>query len=96
MLRRREERAARAAKKPEPAPKQEKPAKPKRAPKPRPSELQKVETEISAREAEVAELELKLAEDWSNVDVLAAHKRSRDALQALLERWEELFEEAQV
>jgi hypothetical protein len=55
-----------------------------------------VETEISAREAEVAELELKLAEDWSNVDVLAAHKRSRDALQALLERWEELFEEAQV
>ena len=42
-----------------------------------------------------AELERKLAEDWSNVDVLAAHKRSRDALQALLERWETLFEEAQ-
>src|SRR5207344_1275187 len=56
MLRRRDERAARAAK-PEPAPKQEKPAKPKRAPKPRPTELQRVETEISAREAEVAELE---------------------------------------
>ena len=70
-------------------------AKPQRAPKPRPSELQRVEAEIATREAEVAELEVKLAEDWSNVDAMAAHKRSRDALQALLERWEELFEEAQ-
>ena len=94
MLRRREERAARAAK---PEPKQEKPAKakPKAAAKPRPSELQKIEGEISACEAEVAELEQKLAADWSNVDTMAAHKRSRDALAALLERWEALFEEAQ-
>jgi ATP-binding cassette, subfamily F, member 3 len=97
MLRRREERAARttaavAAPKPEKQPR----AKPKRPPKPRPSELQNIEAEIATREAEVAELEVKLAEDWANVDVLAAHKRSRDALQALLERWETLFEEAQV
>jgi ATP-binding cassette subfamily F protein 3 len=95
MLRRREERAARARK---PEPQQAKPAKaakPKAPPKPRPSELHKVETEIATREAEVAELEQKLAADWSNVDALAAHKRSRDALAALLERWEELFEEAQ-
>ena len=94
MLRRREERAARA---PTPEPRQEKQqkAKPQRAPKVRPSELQRVEAEIATREAEVAELEVKLAEDWSNVDAMAAHKRSRDALQALLERWEELFEEAQ-
>jgi len=94
MLRRREERAARA---PTPEPRQEKQqkAKPQRAPKVRPSELQRVEAEIATREAEVAELEAKLAEDWSNVDAMAAHKRSRDALQALLERWEELFEEAQ-
>ena len=97
MLRRREERAARttaavAAPKPEKQPR----AKPKRPPKPRPSELQNIEAEITTREAEVAELEIKLAEDWANVDVLAAHKRSRDALQALLERWETLFEEAQV
>ena len=40
----------------------------------------------------MAELETKLAEDWTDVDVLAAHKRSRDALTALLERWEALFE----
>jgi hypothetical protein len=56
------------------------------------SELQKVEAEIATREAEVAELEQRLATDWSNVDALAAHKRSRDALSVLLERWEELFE----
>jgi ATP-binding cassette, subfamily F, member 3 len=93
MLRRREERAARA---PAPAPVQERQkAKPQRAAKARPSELQRVEAEIAAREAEVAELEVKLAEDWSNADAMFAHKRSRDALQALLERWEALFEEAQ-
>jgi ATP-binding cassette, subfamily F, member 3 len=96
MLRRREERAARA-KAPEPAkPQRQAKAKPPKPVKQRPSELQRVEAEIATREAEVAELEAKLAEDWSNVDVLAAHKRSRDALQALLERWEALFEEASV
>jgi ATP-binding cassette, subfamily F, member 3 len=96
MLRRREERASRAARRPEPeAPK---PPKRKAEPKPRPrrpSELERLEAEIAAREAEVAELERKLADDWSNVETLAAHKRSRDALTALLERWEALFEEAQ-
>jgi ATP-binding cassette subfamily F protein 3 len=97
MLRRREERAARATK-PAPVQVQEKQpkTKPRRPAKPRPSELQRIEAEITTREAEVAKLEVKLAEDWANVDVLAAHKRSRDSLQALLERWEELFEEAQV
>ena len=67
-------------------------------PKPKPrrrSELERIEAEIAAREAEVAELETKLAEDWTDVDVLAAHKRSRDALTALLERWEQLFDQAQ-
>ncbi len=93
MLRRREERAARTVAKAEPKP--QKQAKPKPPPKPRPTELQKVEAEIATREAEVADLEQKLAADWSDVDALAAHKRSRDALHALLERWEALFEEAQ-
>ena len=81
----------------------ERPAKPQRqqpAPKPkskprRPSELERLELEIAAREKEVAELEAKLAENWTDVDVLAAHKRSRDALTALLERWEQLFDQAQ-
>jgi ATP-binding cassette subfamily F protein 3 len=92
MLRRRAERAARAAAappEPKPKPKQVKPA-PKR--KLRPSELERIEAEIAARETEVAELEQRLAGDWSDVDVLAEHKRSRDALAALLERWEALFE----
>jgi ATP-binding cassette subfamily F protein 3 len=93
MLRRREERAAREAAPPEPkVGRRPKPAKPK---PPRPSELERLETEIAAREAEVAELERQLAEDWTNVETLAAHKRSRDALAALLERWERLFEQAQ-
>jgi ATP-binding cassette subfamily F protein 3 len=95
MLRRREERAARTPAQSAPKPERQPKAKPQRAAKPRPSELQRVEAEIATREAEVAQLEAKLAEDWSNVDVLAAHTRSRDALQALLERWEALFEEAQ-
>jgi hypothetical protein len=58
--------------------------------------IERIEREIAAREAEVAELEKKLADDWTDVDVLAAHKRSRDALTALLQRWEQLFDQAQV
>jgi ATP-binding cassette, subfamily F, member 3 len=97
LLRAREEREARAAK---PAPQAERPKpapRPAVAPKPkakRAAALQRLEAEIAARETEVAELEKKLAEDWTDVDVLAAHKRSRDALTALLERWEQLFEQA--
>jgi ATP-binding cassette subfamily F protein 3 len=60
-----------------------------------PSELERLETEIAEREEAVAELERRLAEDWSNVETLAAHKRARDELQSLLERWEALFESAQ-
>jgi ATP-binding cassette subfamily F protein 3 len=97
LLRAREERAARAQ--PEAAVERAKPArKPQAQPKSkprRPSELERLEAEIAAREAEVAELEKKLAENWTDVDVLAAHKRSRNALTALLERWERLFEQAQ-
>jgi ATP-binding cassette, subfamily F, member 3 len=98
LLRAREEREARAAK-PEPRVERPKPA-PKGAPAPkskprRAAALERLEAEIAAREAEVAELERKLADDWTDVDVLAAHKRSRDALTALIERWEQLFEQAQ-
>jgi len=65
-------------------------------PKPvRPSELEQIEASIQARELELAELEQRLAEDWGDVETLAAHKVARDDLQALLERWEELFESAQ-
>jgi ATP-binding cassette subfamily F protein 3 len=96
LLRVREEREARA--KPEPQVERAKPAPRAQAPKPksrRRSALELIEAEIAVREAEVAELEKKLAEDWTDVDVLAAHKRSRDALTALLQRWEQLFDQAQ-
>jgi ATP-binding cassette subfamily F protein 3 len=94
MLRRREERAARAQAaeaKPAKAPKR-KPERVAQKTKPRPAELDRIEADIAAREAEVAELEAKLADNWSDVDLLAAHKRARDGLTALLERWETLFE----
>jgi ATP-binding cassette subfamily F protein 3 len=62
---------------------------------PRPSELDRIETAIQERELELAALEQRLAEDWADVDTLAAHKAARDDLQGLLERWEQLFESAQ-
>jgi ATP-binding cassette subfamily F protein 3 len=97
LVRRREERAEREKPKPAPVEKQKPAPKPRpaAAKKPRSSELERIESEIAARESEVAELERRLAEDWTDVDVLAAHKRSRDALTALLERWEQLFDQAQ-
>ena len=92
MLRRREERAARAeAADKAAAPKPRRVAQ-KRPANPRPSKLQRIEAEIAAQELVVGELEAKLATDWSDVETLAAHKRGRDALAALLARWEELFE----
>jgi ATP-binding cassette, subfamily F, member 3 len=83
-----------------PAPPVEKPTKkakpqpPKRKPA-RPNELEQIERDIQEREAQIAELERQLADDWSNVDVVAAHRRSRDELQSLLARWEDLFERSQ-
>jgi ATP-binding cassette, subfamily F, member 3 len=96
MLRYREERAARAAAAVQPEPKPERKPKPAKSRPKRPSELERLEAEIAAREADVRELETKLAEDWSNVETLAKHKQSRDALAKLIERWEVLFDEKQV
>jgi ATP-binding cassette subfamily F protein 3 len=73
-------------------PKAERPARPKPVP---PSSLELVEREIARGEERVVELERQLAEDWTNVDLVAAHRRARDDLEALLARWEALFEEAQ-
>ena len=80
----------------EPPPKRE-----RRKPQPEPvqppsaDELELLEAEIAARETALAELERRLAGDWTNVDILGEHRRTRDELQALLARWESLFEEAQ-
>jgi ATP-binding cassette subfamily F protein 3 len=75
-------------------------AKPPRESKPRPerktpSELELLEARIEATEARVQELERTLANDWTNMDALAAHRAARDALKELLERWEVLFSEAE-
>jgi ATP-binding cassette, subfamily F, member 3 len=83
---------------PEP-PKRARKAAPTPAPAPAPalriSELERVESEIAAREQAVADLEQQLADDWGNAETLAAHRAARDELQALLARWEQLFEQAQ-
>ena len=62
---------------------------------PRPSELEQLEGRISRQEEAVAELERRLADDWSDVDALAAHRLAREELQSLISQWERLFEEAQ-
>ena len=77
-----------------PRPAKPTPARPKAKAK-RPSELDRLEAEIAGREAEIAGLERRLAEDWRDVDVIAAHRRARDELTGLLSRWEQLFESAQ-
>ena len=69
--------------------------KPRRERPPRPSELEQLEGRISQQEQALAELERRLAEDWGDVDALAAHRRAREELQGLISRWERLFEEAQ-
>jgi ATP-binding cassette subfamily F protein 3 len=84
---------------PEPVPAAPPPSreKPKAVPRGRstPDELEELEGQIAEREAAVAELERRLSEDWSDVEMLNAHRQARDELRALLSRWERLFEEAQ-
>jgi ATP-binding cassette subfamily F protein 3 len=58
-------------------------------------ELERLEADIAAKEAVVAELERRLAEDWGDVEAVGAYRRAREELEALLERWERLFEAAQ-
>jgi ATP-binding cassette, subfamily F, member 3 len=64
----------------------------RREPKREQSPLEVVEREIERGEERVAELERQLAEDWTNVDLVAAHRAARNDLAALLARWEALFE----
>jgi ATP-binding cassette subfamily F protein 3 len=72
--------------------------KPREKPQPqprRPGELERLEAEIAAQEESIAVLERRLAEDWADMDAVAAHKHARDQLEALLARWERLFEASQ-
>ena len=80
-----------------PAPRRREQPRPKRASRERPrgpTPVELVEREIARSEARVAELEQQLADDWTNVDLVAAHRAARDELEALLARWESLFEAA--
>jgi ATP-binding cassette subfamily F protein 3 len=78
----------------------ERSAKAPRAAKPRPSAqagsgpdpLAAVEREIEAKERHVAELEQRLAADWSDADTIAAHRGAREELEALLGRWEAMLD----
>ena len=72
-----------------PKPKRERPARPAKA---KPPEIELVEAEVERAEARIAELEQKLAADWADVDLVAAHRGAREELDALLKRWEALFE----
>ena len=60
----------------------------------KPTELERVEARVAELERRVGTLEAKLAEDWTDMDVLTAHRTARDELRRELERWEELFEAA--
>jgi ATP-binding cassette subfamily F protein 3 len=78
----------------------ERPAKISKAGKPRPAAQAKrepdplaaIEREIEGKERRVAELEERLAADWSDVDTIAAHRAAREELQALLGRWEAMLD----
>ena len=76
---------------PPPKPTKKPPRKPAKA---EPTPLEQLEAEIEAQEAAVAALEAELAGNWSDVDRIAAHRRARDELHALLERWEALVDDA--
>jgi ATP-binding cassette subfamily F protein 3 len=93
-VRLREERAV-PVEEPPPPPKPVKTRKRPAAQRQAPSELERIEAEIAQRESLVADLERRLADDWNDVETLAAHRRARDELQALLQRWETAFERAQ-
>ncbi len=80
---------------PEPVRERKAKPKPQRPRAARPSELERLESEIARQEEAVASLERRLSEDWSDVATLAAHRSARDELQGLISRWERLFEEAQ-
>src|SRR6478672_8577309 len=72
---------------PAPIAKVPKPERPKRPAKPKPTALELVEGEVERAEARVAQLEEQLAADWSDVELVSAHKAAREDLEALLRRW---------
>jgi ATP-binding cassette subfamily F protein 3 len=80
---------------PPPPPPPKKRTRPPKARPAAPTPLDLVEQEVARAEKHLAELEQKLAADWSDMALLSAHRAARQDLEALLTRWESLFEEAQ-
>jgi ATP-binding cassette subfamily F protein 3 len=76
----------------EPPPRERKKS-PAKTPKVTPDPLAELEAQIEAQEQLIAQLENELADDWGDIDRVAAHKRARAELHALLERWEALVDE---
>jgi ATP-binding cassette, subfamily F, member 3 len=93
-LEREREAALAPTKLPEPEPERPVKAARRRPVKRAPSELELLEGEIAGVEGRIAELERTLAADWTNMDLLGAHRAARDELVKLLERWEALFADA--
>src|SRR6185437_5569412 len=78
------------AEEPQPKPRRKRPP---RAAKSEPTPLELIEAEVARAEERVADLEQKLSLDWSDLGLLTAHREARADLEALLKRWEALFEE---
>jgi ATP-binding cassette, subfamily F, member 3 len=81
-------------------PPKEQPGPPKARPRPaaketpEPDPLEAIEASIAEKEQQVAELERRLAADWSDADAIAAHRDARAELQKLFARWETMLEES--
>jgi ATP-binding cassette, subfamily F, member 3 len=76
-----------------PVAKKTKPAVPKPV-RAEPSPLEEIEAQIEAQEAVVARLEAELAEHWNDGERIEAHRRAREELRTLLERWEATLDDA--
>ena len=78
--------------KPEPAakPRKPQPERPKKSPTAR--ERERLEQEIERLEGRLSTLEQELAEDWANLEKLGAYRITRERVDRLLARWEELVE----
>jgi ATP-binding cassette, subfamily F, member 3 len=59
-----------------------------------PTALEELEDRIERQERLIASLEAELAEDWSDADKIAAHRRAREELRTLFTGWEEALDRA--
>ncbi len=74
-------------------PRRERKTTPAKTPNVKADPLAELEAQIEAQEQVIARLESELADDWGDVDRIAAHKHARAELHTLLERWETLLDE---